>query len=85
MSKTKYVGFADRGFWAYDVGLGAFLKHFIDAVEASDEARAPWLSAAGADSRIAPPRTAKDLFGRTSAIVWLTPDTFQSPPLKKNC
>jgi hypothetical protein len=46
MSKTKYVEYAGLGFWAYDVGLGVFLKHLIDAGEASDEAGTAWLSAA---------------------------------------
>ncbi len=46
MSKTKYVEYAGRGFWAYDVGLGVFLKHLIDAAEASDEAGTAWLSTA---------------------------------------
>lgn len=46
MSQTKYVEYAGRGFWAYDVGLGVFLKHLIDAGEASDEAGTAWLSAA---------------------------------------
>ena len=46
MSKTKYVKYADRGFWAYDVTLGVFLKHLIDAAEASDEATTEWLSRA---------------------------------------
>jgi len=46
VSQTKYVEYAGRGFWAYDVGLGVFLKHLIDAGEASDEAETAWLSAA---------------------------------------
>ena len=46
MSQTKYVEYAGRGFWAYDVALGVFLKHLIDAGEASDKAGTPWLSAA---------------------------------------
>ena len=45
MSKTKYVRYADSGFWAYDVALGIFLKHLIDAAEASDP-ETPWLSTA---------------------------------------
>ncbi len=44
MSKTKYVEYAGRGFWAYDVGLSVFLKHLIEAAEASDEAGSAWLS-----------------------------------------
>jgi hypothetical protein len=46
MSKTKYVGYIDGGFWAYDVALEVFLKHLIDAAEASDQAETPWLSTA---------------------------------------
>jgi len=46
VSQTRYVEYAGRGFWAYDVGLGVFLKHLIDAAKASDEARTAWLSAA---------------------------------------
>lgn len=53
MSKTKYVEYAGCGFWAYDVGLGVFLKHLIDAGEASDEAGPAWLSAALSSSRAA--------------------------------
>ena len=44
VSKTKYVRYAGRGFWAYDVALGIFLKHLIDAAVASDQAKAPWLA-----------------------------------------
>ena len=46
MSKTKYVRYDDRGFWAYDVALGVFLKHLIDAAEANDQATSAWLSRA---------------------------------------
>jgi len=46
VSKTKYVEYAGCGFWTYDVGLGVFLKHLIDAAEASDEAGTAWLSTA---------------------------------------
>ena len=45
MSKTKYVHYMNRGFWVYDVGLGVFLKYLIDAFEASEQAKVPWLSA----------------------------------------
>jgi hypothetical protein len=31
MSKTLYVEFRDRGFWAFDVVSGIFLKHLVDA------------------------------------------------------
>lgn len=53
MSKTKFVGYADRGFWAYDVAHNAFLKHLIDAAQASDQATTPWLSAAISSWRLA--------------------------------
>jgi hypothetical protein len=53
VSKTKYVEYAGRGFWAYDVGLGVFLKHLIDAAKAIDEARTSWLSAAVSSWRAA--------------------------------
>ena len=33
MSKTQYVEYRDRGFWAYDVALAVFLKHVIDIAE----------------------------------------------------
>jgi hypothetical protein len=46
MTKTQYVENADHGFWAYDVALGVFLKHLIDAAEASDQAKTEWLSTA---------------------------------------
>jgi hypothetical protein len=46
MSATRYVGYVDRGFWAYDVALGVFLKHLIDAAEASVHVKTPWLCAA---------------------------------------
>lgn len=53
MSKTKFVEYGDlnrpldvlpHGFWAYDVALDIFLKHLIDAAEASEQADTPWLS-----------------------------------------
>ena len=44
MSKTQFVEYATHGFWAYDVALGIFLKHLVDAAEASDQADVPWLS-----------------------------------------
>ncbi len=46
MSQTKYVKFANSGFYVYDVALGVFLKHLIDAAEASDQVKAAWLSSA---------------------------------------
>ncbi len=53
MSKTKYVEYANRGFWAYDVALDIFLKHLIDAAEASDQAETEWLSSAIESWRVA--------------------------------
>ena len=52
MSATQYVKYADRGFWAYDVALGVFLKHLIDAAETSDQAKTAWLSAAISSWRV---------------------------------
>jgi hypothetical protein len=46
VSRTQYVEHANGGFWAYDVTLGVFLKHLIDAAEASEQASAEWLSSA---------------------------------------
>jgi hypothetical protein len=46
VSRTQYVEHANGGFWAYDVTLGVFLKHLIDAAEASDQATKEWLSSA---------------------------------------
>jgi hypothetical protein len=43
VTKTQFVEYEGRGFWAYDVGLGVFLKHLIDAAEASGQAADPWL------------------------------------------
>lgn len=47
MSRTKFVKYQDRGFWAYDVALAVFLKHLVDVAEplaaASDGA---WLAKA---------------------------------------
>ncbi|MBZ5489312.1 MAG: hypothetical protein LAO76_00085 [Acidobacteriia bacterium] len=52
MSKTKFVAYAARSFWAYDVALNVFLKHLIDAARASDQADTPWLSGAISDWRV---------------------------------
>jgi hypothetical protein len=46
VSKTQFVKYANRCFWAYDVALGVFLKHLIDAAEASGESDTAWLSSA---------------------------------------
>jgi hypothetical protein len=52
LSKTKFVAYAARSFWAYDVALNVFLKHLIDAAKASDQAGTPWLSGAISDWRV---------------------------------
>jgi hypothetical protein len=44
MTRTQFVESRRDCFWAYDVVLGIFLKHLIDAAEASAEADEPWLS-----------------------------------------
>jgi hypothetical protein len=44
MSKTQFVDFGNRGFWAYDVALGVFLKHLIDAAESHNQSNSQWLS-----------------------------------------
>jgi len=46
MSQTKFVSYADQGFWAYDVALSVFLKALVDAAEACGDVRTAWLSAA---------------------------------------
>ena len=43
MSQTQFVEYGEDWFWAYDVGLGVFLKHVIDvAQERSDEPGEEW-------------------------------------------
>jgi hypothetical protein len=45
VSKSKFVGFRDDGFWAYDVGLAVFLKHLIDvAVPHCSSPDGAWLT-----------------------------------------
>jgi len=46
MTATQYVEYENRGFWAYDVALGVFLKHLIDAAETSGQAETAWLATA---------------------------------------
>src|SRR6267378_1916336 len=46
VSRTQFVEFGNDGFWAYDVALGVFLKHLIDAAEASGQTDPTWLSGA---------------------------------------
>jgi hypothetical protein len=53
MSKTVYVEFRERGFWAFDVVSGVFLKFLIDvAATQHDLADQPWLAVAIKDWRI---------------------------------
>jgi len=46
VSRTQFVEFGNDGFWAYDVALGVFLKHLIDAAEASGQTDTTWLPGA---------------------------------------
>lgn len=46
VTATKVVDYARRGFWAYDVAAGVFIKYLLDAAEKSGEAHNPWLSEA---------------------------------------
>ena len=43
MTRTQFVYSRHDALWAYDVALGIFLKHLIDAAEASAQAKTPWL------------------------------------------
>jgi hypothetical protein len=52
MTATKRIGFGTRFLWAYDVAAGVFLKHLIDAAEASGQTNAPWLARAVSDWRV---------------------------------
>jgi hypothetical protein len=52
VTKTQFVRYAGRGFWAYDVALGVLLKHLIDAAQASGEANTKWLSEAVSSWRV---------------------------------
>jgi hypothetical protein len=51
MSKTQLVMFGSNRFWAYDVSLGVFLKHLIDAAEAREQSNEGWLSSAVSEWR----------------------------------
>src|SRR5262245_61465602 len=54
MSKSKFVRYCDRGFWAYDVALGVFLKHLIDVGEPLVESQNnDWLKKAILEWRVA--------------------------------
>lgn len=52
MSKTQVVKYAGRGFWAYDVAVGVFVKFLLDAAYESGETNAPWLSEAVSSWRV---------------------------------
>lgn len=52
VSKTQAVTYTDRGFWAYDVAVGVFLKYLIGAAQANEGANTPWLSEAVSSWRI---------------------------------
>lgn len=52
MSSTQTVKYAGRGFWAYDVALGVFIKYLLDAAAQSEEADKPWLCEAMSDWRL---------------------------------
>ncbi len=52
VSQTKFIEYGEQGFWAYDVAQNIFLKHLIDAAEASDQAQTDWLSDAISDWRV---------------------------------
>ena len=67
MTMTKYIRFQGRGFWAYDVAAGVFLKYLIDAAEATSQADTPFLAKAVADWRV---QAATTEFGLTLAESW---------------
>jgi len=50
MTATQFVSHGGEGLWAYDVALGVFLKHLIDATEAQ-EPLPEWLGTAVQDWR----------------------------------
>jgi hypothetical protein len=52
VTAKKVIKYSGRGFWAYDVAMGIFIKHLLDAAEKSGEARKPWLSKAISDWRV---------------------------------
>ena len=43
VSKRQFVEFSNRGFWAYDVALGIFLKHLVDAAENPERGSVGWV------------------------------------------
>lgn len=53
MSRSMFVQYRDRGFWAYDVVLHVFLKHLIDvAAPRATEPEHAWLAEAVAQWRV---------------------------------
>lgn len=52
MSSTQFVEYQKHGFWAYDVALGVFLKHVIDAASSHDQGGSKWLADATAWWRV---------------------------------
>jgi hypothetical protein len=52
MTLTKWIDPGDRGFWAYDVAAGVFLKYLIDAAEAKGQADTPFLAKALSQWRV---------------------------------
>ena len=52
MSKKAFGKYAGRGFWAYEVVLGVFVKYLLDAAQESRDANLLWLSEAMASWRV---------------------------------
>jgi hypothetical protein len=53
MSRTCFVEFRGKSFWAYDVALSVFLKHLIDvATLRQSEPETDWLAKAISEWRI---------------------------------
>lgn len=52
VTATQVIKYFGRGFWAYDVAVGIFIKHLLDAAEKSGEAHKTWLSKAMSDWRV---------------------------------
>jgi len=47
MSRTQFIEYRGRGFWAHDVSLGVFLKHLIDvAADHGAASGSQWLTEA---------------------------------------
>jgi len=53
VSMSKVVLYGGRGFWAFDIVLGVFVKYLIDAVEATGQAHTPFLAEAIPEWRLA--------------------------------